>query len=222
MRRVIKETEVAAVATEWLQSQGWECWFEVPAHGGVADIVAVRGSVLWIVETKVTFSLDLFTQCWRRLQSPCSGVIAVAAGRYPNPILSEWAASRGIGVAKVTCDGRFSNVVMDQWPALRRLDTSAMRRKLRPEMQTHSVPGSQSNRWTPFKSLVSSLQEELKAMPLQDASTLPCMSDYRRRSPSAQKRALTDYLKRGLIPGWTTETRDRCLWVVPAEKVTKS
>lgn len=47
-----------------------------------------------------------------------------------------------------------------------------------------------------------------------ELAKLTCLQDYRKRTDSATRRALTDYLRRGLVPGWGVENRDGSLWIV--------
>lgn len=86
-------------------------------------------------------------------------------------------------------------------------------------MATEQTAGRSGRYWTPFKTLVADLQQELKEMPLKDAAKLPCMMDYRRRSEPAQRRALTDYLVRDLVPGWGLERQHGVLMVVKKGKM---
>ena len=60
----MKETELAEPVVTWLQSQNWNIYQEVQFSyaGGVADIVAERQGVLWIIETKVAMTIDVLNQ----------------------------------------------------------------------------------------------------------------------------------------------------------------
>lgn len=204
------EAELAKLTCAWLESQGWETYKEIPCYGGRADIVAVRSGVVWIVETKLTLSLPLMVQCRDRLFEPCHGVLA-AVGRPigSGSILQEWAESKGIGLIEVGSTPRLMLA-----PRLRRkIDAAKLLGKLQPEQRTQDA-GHAGAYWTPFKRLVEQLQQQLREGPLKDAAKLPCLMDYRRRTDSATRRALTDYLRQGLIPGWGVETRDGLLWIV--------
>ena len=60
------EEELAAIVVENLQ-EGWDVYQEVQVHGsgGVADIVAVAGPKVWIIEVKKTLSWVLLEQALR-------------------------------------------------------------------------------------------------------------------------------------------------------------
>lgn len=60
----MKETELAEKVISWLSEQNWNIYQEVQfSHlGGIADIVAERQGVLWIVETKTALSIEVLNQ----------------------------------------------------------------------------------------------------------------------------------------------------------------
>ena len=68
------ERELAAPVVEWLSAQHFEVYQEVELHSRVADIVAVDGKRVWVIECKRTMSLDLLDQAnrWRWLATWCS------------------------------------------------------------------------------------------------------------------------------------------------------
>lgn len=207
-----KETDLAQWADAWLRWQGFETWYEVEVRSGRADIIACRGSLLWIVECKVSLSLEFVMQLHDRLSNKCNGVLGVVPGK--NRSCSERVARRFLaphGIGLLSASPEFSKMVL--WPSLRRLDSSKLRASLRDEHR-RGVPGSQSEYWTPFKSLVEELQATLKPGLLSEAAKLKCISNYKDRAPSAQRQALTSYLRSGLIPGWTVETVEGRLHIV--------
>jgi hypothetical protein len=67
MKKRYTETEIAAWTVAWLESQRWDVYQEVRPHygGKVADIIAVRGPVHWIIETKTSLGLSVLDQAWR-------------------------------------------------------------------------------------------------------------------------------------------------------------
>lgn len=209
------EADIAAAAIAWLKSQGFECYSEVPCYGGRADIVAVRQSVVWIVETKIGLSADLCLQCRDRLREQCNGVLAVAGGKgksdYRGHPLIDWLSGHGIGFARV--DPKRKSFLLDQMPKLRRVDSEKFRQRLC-EQQKSNIAGTSGKYWTPFKDLVQGLQAALREGPLAQVGTLSCFRDYKTRSDANNKRALTDYLEKGLIPGWGIERRGRVLWII--------
>jgi Holliday junction resolvase len=55
---------------DWFTERGWDVYQEVQIQSGypVADIVAVMGLRVWVVECKTTLTLDLMAQAfhWQR------------------------------------------------------------------------------------------------------------------------------------------------------------
>lgn len=60
----IKETDIASRIISWMQEQNWDIYQEVQfnTRNQVADIVAVRKGIMWIIETKAHYGLDVLSQ----------------------------------------------------------------------------------------------------------------------------------------------------------------
>lgn len=63
----MKEIDLAAYVVQWLQDQHWEVYQEVQfrRYGGVADIVAVRHNIMWIIESKMSYGFAVLDQASR-------------------------------------------------------------------------------------------------------------------------------------------------------------
>ena len=63
----MKETELAEPVISWLSEQKWNVYQEVEfkGHSGIADIVAERHGIIWIIETKTAMTLDVLYQACR-------------------------------------------------------------------------------------------------------------------------------------------------------------
>lgn len=63
-RERVPETAVGVAVAEFLRARGWGVYPEVEINrgGGAADIVATRGQVVWVIECKVSMSLELIDQ----------------------------------------------------------------------------------------------------------------------------------------------------------------
>lgn len=61
------ETDLAEKVVEWLQAQQWEVFQEVQldSFGRIADIVAVSGPLLWVIECKTSQSFAVFEQAFQ-------------------------------------------------------------------------------------------------------------------------------------------------------------
>lgn len=60
----MKETELAKPVVAWLSDQHWDVYQEVQFSylGGVADIVAVRHGIVWIIESKTSYTFTVLQQ----------------------------------------------------------------------------------------------------------------------------------------------------------------
>ena len=61
----MKELELAKSVVEWLQDQHWEVYQEVQRYSTTADIVAVQGPLVWVVECKTSLSIGVMLQASR-------------------------------------------------------------------------------------------------------------------------------------------------------------
>ena len=70
MQQSQPETILAELVVNWLESQKWDVYQEVQieTYGKIADIVAVLGNLVWIIECKKSLSLSVMEQAyrWRR------------------------------------------------------------------------------------------------------------------------------------------------------------
>lgn len=62
-----QEIVIGEAVTVWLESRGWQVYPEVAlkAYEGAADLVAVKGDVVWVVECKRGMTYQLLQQAWR-------------------------------------------------------------------------------------------------------------------------------------------------------------
>jgi hypothetical protein len=66
-KRKISEVELAQPIIKWLIDQNWNVYQEVEfrGRGGVADIVAERHGILWIIECKTSYTMQVLQQASR-------------------------------------------------------------------------------------------------------------------------------------------------------------
>ncbi|MBO9609180.1 MAG: hypothetical protein J7639_24715 [Paenibacillaceae bacterium] len=140
----MKETELFPPLKQWLEERGYDVYAEVGSGraGGRADIVAVAGPAVAVVEMKVSLSLDLIAQAvrWR----PYANYVYVAipgshkrrTHNYGEMILRR----EGIGLLEVIEGGRYGTRVYDRTKACfnRRVDDH-IRQSLVP--QHKELPG---------------------------------------------------------------------------------
>jgi len=179
----MKEVEIAEAVTGWLIDQHWECYFEVQVHslGRVADIVAVRGPLVYIIECKNTLSLRVLQQAslWR------SHLRSIAVPK-PKPTRYYRSDRDGayqiakncleIGIIEVSGPRKMIDGKTIVWdveevvrPKLKRdfhRSAQRIRQVLSPDHKTFAPAGSAGRgHWTPYKSTMRSLQHFIRKNP---------------------------------------------------------
>ena len=181
----MKETEVAAAVIAWLELQHWDCYFEVQVYslGRIADIVAVRGPIVYVIECKTSLTLKVLEQAsrWRsHLRS-----IAVPERKRKRYQSGDRDGAYNIarrcleiGVLEVSQRKTFEGFEGDEiWdvdekvrPKLKR-DFHPMAQRIRQTLQpghkTHKAAGSPSigGHWTPYKSTINLVRRFIKDNP---------------------------------------------------------
>lgn len=202
------EEQIARAVVTELQRQGYVTYEEVSVCSGGysgrrADIVAVRGPVLGVVECKTKFSLKLLDQMTKWIGQAHFVVgaveltrLGVAAERY----LKSW----GLGLWSV---GHSEISVKVSHRLLRGADVTALRTFLRPEMQSaeYAKAGTQGGHWTPFRGTCDALRALVRDQPGIElrAALKACGHHY-----ASEKSALTSIpvlIRRGVIAGIRVE-----------------
>lgn len=115
----MSEQALARAAVAYLHDHHWDVYQEVryePAHG-VADIVAVQGKIVCVVECKASLSLDVIAQAWRWTSFAHYTWIAVPkAKRESNAYDGRWLGmrvceERGIGAMTVRSHTSMENAL---------------------------------------------------------------------------------------------------------------
>lgn len=172
MRLGISEAELATKVVTELQRQNFVVYQEVSTGYGArrADIVAIRGPVLAVVECKVNFSLKLLDQLawWKGY-----GNLVIGASGFTKmgQAAHEYLLATGIGLWTVMSDEIHEEVAPR---LLRRANTDRLRKALRPEQQSaeYAKAGTQGGYWTPFRGTCDALRNLVAHKPgiaLKDA-----------------------------------------------------
>ncbi len=148
----MRERDLGPPVIAHLEAMHWDCYQEVKGPGGgVADIVAINGSLLCVVELKTGLGFDVISQAlgwkpwahwvWAAVPSERVGTTARTLARMT-------CESYGIGVLEMR-NGEIRAVTQ---PAInRRADVAKFRDRLRPEHKTFAPAGTNSGRsWSPF------------------------------------------------------------------------
>lgn len=216
-----KETDLAACVVSMLDEQGWTVYQEVQmrSHGGVADIVATKGSLVYVVECKRSMGLKVWAQAnrWTRWANMVS--VAVPHARR------SWAEHEALhsilqhfGLGHIECtsgyDGKTHTGRQKTMPRLHRsANTKPLVSVLCPEMQTCAPAGSRGGHWTPYKATLRMLREVVASSPgatwKEVLHGLGGMHHY--GTDSTCRSVLTRDIQMDLVPGVRLE-RDGKKW----------
>jgi len=164
------EVDLARKVVAWLKEQKWEVYQEVEHRksGGIADIVATQGPLLWIIETKMRFGLDVVAQAKRWIPYAHYSSVATPWTRNHTEILDEYLRWKGIGRLRVSEFTHQCPVDIEVPARLNRKapHVSAIKKILKPEHQTYAEAGSAcGGRYTPYTATCDELRRYLKDHP---------------------------------------------------------
>jgi hypothetical protein len=161
----MKETDLFPPLKAWLEERGYEVYTEVQSTqtGGRADIVAVNGPVVSVVEMKVTLSLELIGQAvrWR----PFANHIYIAVPSSKQRRRSEYALHllrrEGIGLLEVMEHSYGTPVQNFTKPVFNRRINDHIRKSL--VEQHKELPGGHAGGGyvTPYKLTIDRVKEYL-------------------------------------------------------------
>lgn len=171
--QIIKsEADAAALVVAYLEEMGLDVYQEVDLCGCVADIVAVRGKEVWIVEVKTSWSLDLLQQLdyhkGRGHANRIFAAVPVCKGWHDRSRLFQRLGFGTISIMVPTEYGEGTKIKgMAPRISPKRLQLCGTLKILDPGHKTHAKAGAPSaaGRWTPFRRTCDALVEVVKRKP---------------------------------------------------------
>lgn len=214
------EADLAGVVSAWLTTDGWTCYHEVPVASGRIDILAVRGPLVWAVETKLRAGLEVVDQALSRARGrQVHGAVVAVQYTLDNCMALINVCSRlGLGVI-TTSPGRSPDLRV--WPEFRRhAKPATLLAELAPEQRLQAAGKGGSTYWTPFKTAVrefiyaqAAVAGGRRTVVLAAAET--CVGVYKPHHEAPQlRRWLVWAIERGLIPGCRCEGAGKAREVV--------
>lgn len=201
-----KEEDYAALVVVWLRDLRWEVYQEVEAGEGIADIVAVQGPLVWVIEVKKQFGIEVVGQAAR--WSGCANLLSVATGvsgrRYSagRCFLEDAMRHRGIGWIRVAVDGLESPVHELVHPRLHRRTSKLLRQKLREEQKIFAKAGNAlGHRFTPFKQTCGRVLKYVTLHPGCSMGELLGGVDTHYNRVSTARSCLSRWIRSGVVPG---------------------
>ena len=201
------EIEVAAPIVDWFVQNEWDVFTEVQPDrdGPIADIVAVKGSLSWIVEVKTSRSLTLLDQAIGWVGE--ANLVSVATPkptRHPAFRRVTWdRVCDHLGIGYFTID-KHGAAAIGQVPRFNRklLGTDGIRAVLRDEHRTWAEAGnSNGQRWTPFQGLVKALHKLAEESPGTKLSRFIEDTSHHYASDRGAVAVLKRHINDGVIPG---------------------
>jgi len=165
----IPETELAAAVIAWLESKEWEVYQEVKSGSKVADIVAVKDGVRWVIECKTSFSLDLLEQTYHWTRG-CAELVSIAVPRKKSRritntrnIDSVILYHFGIGLIEFNCEYEKNKYIEEiAEPKLQEIfeHCAIMPQEVHKDYAPAGSAGG--GHWTPFKQTCENLREYVR------------------------------------------------------------
>lgn len=165
------ESDLAKKVISWLSDQHWDIYQEVMfssfyASDGIADIVAVRAGILWVIETKTTLNLTVMEQA-ARWPAHYRSIAVPASERLGGRGLAYDIAKNylHIGVLEV----KNFDIIQVVQPKLMRENhklAKHMISRLKDEHKHYSAAGSNSGGYyTPYKSTMNNVRYFIQKHP---------------------------------------------------------
>lgn len=226
----MRETELAKSVITWLEGNGWDVYQEVqPLRcDRVADIVAVSGPTLWIIECKTTLGLSVMAQAllwigWAHYVSVAVPDARHSRGRsyaygcleqdtglievYKEPVYTpEIKGPRG---RQRFLREDWSGVAERVAPKLHRKHPSAaaariarLRAELSPQHKTYAEAGNAGGRrWTPFRQTCERMRAAVANNPGMGTKELIANLRHHYMSAASARGTLSRLAQEGVIEG---------------------
>ena len=227
MDRFASEQAMAAEVVRWLNDQGWDVYEEVQAFssGPRADIVAIRDALIWVIECKTTFSLDVIAQAreWSWLASAVS--VAVPSGRDSRArrFAEHCCRTEGIGVIYVApLDPEFE-WARGKWgctaPAFRRVRKSPLRNAIHNSHKRFRAGNANCEYHTPWRATCEELRRVVGDSPgLTMKEVLAKMNGHHYQGDASARSSLVRQVRIGIIKGVRLDKSKRPYRLHPSEE----
>jgi hypothetical protein len=225
------ESAVAAAVTAWLEGEGHEVFSEVSiawklragagdVGDGRADLVAIRGGELAVVECKASLSFDLFAQCERWLDYANRIWLAVPVAKASRGRSEAFRIARdfyGFGVLEVrdAVPGERSPIVIRAAAVLKEERDHALRTSLRSEHKTHAKAGSNTGgHFTSFKETCQALAGYVSKHPACTLDEALGAIEHHYKTKASAANSLGPWIRKGKVAGVYQGWKGR-LWSDP-------
>lgn len=212
------EAALAEDVMKWLADWGWNIYPEVSTGTGSprADIVAVRGRIVWVIETKMTMSLNLLEQAMRWTSFASLVSVAVPRGRYrtsrnlPEKICRQY----GIGIIYASKESMDNKYFTGRWatrsPRWNRKALVDHILKRLSDSHKKYAPGNATNEYhTPFRETCDRVQRFLQKNPGATIKEVVAAIDHHYSNDNSARGALLKWIDQGVVTGIRVDTSQR-------------
>ena len=206
-----KEADLAALVVQYLDEEGWEVYQEVEPRrwGSTADIVAVQGHIVWVIECKLSMSMDLLGQAmeWKGYAHRVSVAVPAPKNNRHNTkrdvFIHRVCLDYGIGWFEVEDNG-YSHGVRERVRAgfNRRLVDSRIKDSLTEKHKTYAKAGNaERRRWTPFMHTCDQVSSLVRQRPGITLKEIVDAVDHHYASDSGARSSLAHWIQNGKVKG---------------------
>jgi hypothetical protein len=221
----MKEVELAEKVVAWLEVQHWDVYQEVQldTFDRTADIVALSGNLLWVIECKTSLSLALLEQAirWRGY----ANFISIAT---PNPKRGSRGSDAAklflnhFGIGKITVRNRNYDAVSQDHnckPKLIRQRSNKLFNAITEHHKTWAKAGNcEGIRWTPFQQTCYELEKIVKQDPGMCFKSAMNLLSHHYNKDSTARACMLRYLHKGIVAGVECRKEGNFLNLYPAKK----
>lgn len=215
-RRAHTEAALARVVVHWLESLQADVYQEVEHKGSIADIVAVRGPELTVIECKTSWSIALLSQAlaWR---SHAHKVYMAGPISKTTWQVRQLAQELGLGMLEVVvgdpdAEQSYARPRVNELVPSRRWNSRplTLRSKLRPEHKTAAPAGhAGGGRWTPYRDTCAQILAIVTAQPGIAVRDCIAGTKHHYATPASARGAIAKWVLAGRVPGVRLEHEDR-------------
>ena len=216
------ETILAELVIKWLESQKWDVYQEVQieTYGKIADIIAVLGNLVWIIECKKSLSLSVMEQAyhWRRYSNFVSVAVQRRKGTGGRDFAIKVLRTFNMGLLTVDLGCPLNNKISEIIrPALNRKGlTKRIKEKLLPAHKTFARAGNPDGlRWTPFQQTSISILHEVKKHPGITMTELMDKIHHHYSTESTARSCIAQWAQKGVIKGVGVKRDGRLMRLYP-------
>lgn len=217
------EEQIAEQIVGWLSESGWTVYQEVQRypHGAIADIVAIQGKLLWIIETKTVLGVDVMEQAFNWLHH--AHLVSVGVPKaYRGSTAFKQRVLRLLGVGCLTVSNPWDGWVVTEEvkPQFMRRLIPGFREVLRPEHQTWAKAGNnRSERYSPFKATCRAVADYVLANPGVSLKELVENIPTHYHTTATARSCLKIWIESGNVKGVQMKREGRLIKLYPIEAV---